>query len=112
MWLEPGRTLGWEDAARTLGVTRSQLRRALDRARTATGPAPLSVEGQCRGIRFRAVRPAARRGVAWRFVVLGSAAPERRIAQLRGTIRRDTPIRAGRTFRLLLRGLLSKLRSA
>lgn len=66
-WLSLDRALSWDHACASIGVTRSQLRTALDAARKHAGPDPLSVEGICNGVRFHAERPSAQRGVAWRF---------------------------------------------
>ncbi|GAB4339595.1 MAG: hypothetical protein Kow0010_27650 [Dehalococcoidia bacterium] len=114
-WLAPQRPLSWPEAILALGVTRSQLRRALDRARRAAGPHPLAVEGVCNGVRFRAVRPVSRRGVAWRFAVLhNAAAPEGRLADLRVAIQRhkSLPDVHPRSFRDWLRRAVTRLRSA
>jgi hypothetical protein len=66
-WLSLDKALTWDQACKSIGVTRSQLRRALDAAKEHAGPAPLNVEGTCKSVRFHAERPSATRGVAWRF---------------------------------------------
>lgn len=89
-WLNLDRAMDWEAAAEALGVSKSTLRRALDRARKQAGPRTLNVEGVCGGRRFHAERDAPHRGVSWRFYIHDDARrPGDRMEDLRRSVQFD-----------------------
>jgi len=86
-WLTLEDALSWAEASAEIGVTKSQLRAALRRARKHLGPDPLNVEGVCNGVRFHAERPVATRGVAWRFYLHRDLkSPGTRMSDLRHSV--------------------------